>query len=473
MRYLLLILLLVLNIGYSQCLGDVNQDYTIDVLDVVLVISHILDDNEIDYDIADMNDDENIDILDIIGLLSIILEDRACSQLRLIQGTNVYQDTVGVVLEIENSPNITRLQCSILFDSNHLEYAGHNLLDYYTEPDEGGGYTYYLEFHEGRIDIGLISLYEIFGIESIVEGSGEIIEFDFQILNDSIPSTTANLPILDIYIEGYNYDTNAEFAYNLDSWAVEESLEIDLLISDFQELDLHVYADTEEHVNPDNSITYTTELYALVLNDFGVSLPNIEILFQKLHPYGSLNSSLAQTDSLGNPANVTYTLESPYFSLSDTTIVQEFEISLVSFENIFENFSVSYFFSSNDDPEFNVSSFNFYPNSSVMEYELNSQNEISVIALNDAGIGVQDVMVGFELIGNPYGEIIEQYAYTCCLNGNIDSTSTDTTFQFPGIANITYTNFQGGSDTLNAYIFHPYTSEILFIDSLILNNEPN
>ena len=60
---------------YSQCLGDLNEDYTINVQDVVIMISSILYDDEIDYDVADINDDGNVDILDIISVVNIILDE--------------------------------------------------------------------------------------------------------------------------------------------------------------------------------------------------------------------------------------------------------------------------------------------------------------------------------------------------------------------------------------------------------------
>ena len=64
---------------YSQCLGDVNDDYAIDVQDVVIMINTIVYDDDIDYDVADINDDGNIDVLDIISLINIILyENNPC-----------------------------------------------------------------------------------------------------------------------------------------------------------------------------------------------------------------------------------------------------------------------------------------------------------------------------------------------------------------------------------------------------------
>ena len=64
---------------YSQCLGDLNEDYTINIQDVVIMISSILYDDEVDYDVADINDDGNVDILDIISVVNIILyENNSC-----------------------------------------------------------------------------------------------------------------------------------------------------------------------------------------------------------------------------------------------------------------------------------------------------------------------------------------------------------------------------------------------------------
>ena len=74
MTNLLLILLLFGNFAFSQCQGDVNEDYTIDILDVVLILGNILDDDEIDTDIADMNDDNTVNIIDVVTLINQILE---------------------------------------------------------------------------------------------------------------------------------------------------------------------------------------------------------------------------------------------------------------------------------------------------------------------------------------------------------------------------------------------------------------
>ena len=65
---------------YTQCLGDMNDDYSVDIQDVVIMINIIIYDDEIDYDDADINDDGNINILDIIGIVNIILyENNPCT----------------------------------------------------------------------------------------------------------------------------------------------------------------------------------------------------------------------------------------------------------------------------------------------------------------------------------------------------------------------------------------------------------
>ena len=75
---LLLILLLVLNFAYSQCsgLGDINDDYNVDILDVIYLINIILDENNVPDNliyICDINSDSNIDIFDSVLLVNVIL----------------------------------------------------------------------------------------------------------------------------------------------------------------------------------------------------------------------------------------------------------------------------------------------------------------------------------------------------------------------------------------------------------------
>ena len=56
--------------------GDVNQDGEQNVQDIILIINHIIDSEELNSDqieIADMNNDNNLDVLDIIILINIII----------------------------------------------------------------------------------------------------------------------------------------------------------------------------------------------------------------------------------------------------------------------------------------------------------------------------------------------------------------------------------------------------------------
>ena len=52
-------------------LGDINNDFNIDILDVIQLVDMIL--NDINENFADINNDQNIDILDVIQLVNIIL----------------------------------------------------------------------------------------------------------------------------------------------------------------------------------------------------------------------------------------------------------------------------------------------------------------------------------------------------------------------------------------------------------------
>ena len=57
--------------------GDINDDHTINIQDIIMLINYILEDNEPNQDwlnIADLNDDEQINIQDVILLVDLILQ---------------------------------------------------------------------------------------------------------------------------------------------------------------------------------------------------------------------------------------------------------------------------------------------------------------------------------------------------------------------------------------------------------------
>ena len=60
---------------YTQCLGDINDDYIINIQDVVIIVNNIVYDVDINHNAADMNDDGNINVLDIITIINIIFSD--------------------------------------------------------------------------------------------------------------------------------------------------------------------------------------------------------------------------------------------------------------------------------------------------------------------------------------------------------------------------------------------------------------
>ena len=53
--------------------GDLNDDSTINVLDIIILVNHILSPATIELDGSDINDDGEVNILDIVHLVSIIL----------------------------------------------------------------------------------------------------------------------------------------------------------------------------------------------------------------------------------------------------------------------------------------------------------------------------------------------------------------------------------------------------------------
>ena len=57
-------------------LGDINYDGIINISDVIIIISFILEDSNPDYQeliISDVNLDGNLDVLDVVDIVNIIL----------------------------------------------------------------------------------------------------------------------------------------------------------------------------------------------------------------------------------------------------------------------------------------------------------------------------------------------------------------------------------------------------------------
>ena len=58
-------------------LGDVNMDNAINVIDIVSMVNHILDFNQLEnqsFNLGDINNDGEINVVDIIQVVNFILE---------------------------------------------------------------------------------------------------------------------------------------------------------------------------------------------------------------------------------------------------------------------------------------------------------------------------------------------------------------------------------------------------------------
>ena len=74
---LLIISFIILNFSFSQtCDGDSNNDFIVNVLDIITAVTHVLEEDIISgiaFDNTDLNNDGSIDILDVIAITSLIL----------------------------------------------------------------------------------------------------------------------------------------------------------------------------------------------------------------------------------------------------------------------------------------------------------------------------------------------------------------------------------------------------------------
>ena len=243
--------------------------------------------------------------------------------------------------------------------------------------------------------------------------------------------------------------------------------------------ELITYAESSEEIIDNINIQYTTDLYAKVLNEYGSQMSNMPVLFQKLTPgIGSLNTSVAYTDSTGEAATVSFMIypnELNNFP-ADTTVTVDFNVSVYGneSENLTESLSLTYQINGNTEPEYNISEFHFYPNSDAISHNLYDQTQISIIAKDEAGVGVSNVLVRFSLEESnsraSYGELNAGLVYTCCDTAT-DSTVTDSTSQGQnGVASVIYSNIEGGADVITAYVLDPEDAEnMIAIDSLFIS----
>ncbi len=68
----LIIAIVMSSFIYAQCPGDVNDDFVVNVQDVVLVVNNIIYSTDINYS-ADINEDGYVNVLDVVSITNIIL----------------------------------------------------------------------------------------------------------------------------------------------------------------------------------------------------------------------------------------------------------------------------------------------------------------------------------------------------------------------------------------------------------------
>ena len=76
---------------YTQCLGDLNQDNNINILDIILLVNIILDDSEAGP-VSDLNSDNSLNILDIILLVNTTLGNNNTCEITWGEETESFPD---------------------------------------------------------------------------------------------------------------------------------------------------------------------------------------------------------------------------------------------------------------------------------------------------------------------------------------------------------------------------------------------
>ena len=100
-------------------LGDINNDSNLDVLDVVSIVSFILDNStptDEEATISDINEDTNIDVLDVIILVGMILDGS--------NTTNLCQEGLSAAVKFTTFAEYTFEAFSLIIETGDLESLG-------------------------------------------------------------------------------------------------------------------------------------------------------------------------------------------------------------------------------------------------------------------------------------------------------------------------------------------------------------
>ena len=100
-------------------IGDINNDSNLDVLDVVSIVSFILDNStptDEEATISDINEDTNIDVLDVIILVGMILDGS--------NTTNLCQEGLSAAVKFTTFVEYTFEAFSLIIETDDLEGLG-------------------------------------------------------------------------------------------------------------------------------------------------------------------------------------------------------------------------------------------------------------------------------------------------------------------------------------------------------------
>ena len=235
---------------------------------------------------------------------------------------------------------------------------------------------------------------------------------------------------------------------------------------------MSTWMNTGEILVDNINVAVSDTLYAQVTNESGGPVSNIPVLFKLLDTsYGYLSQTLVYTDSTGGMASSIFNLDPSSLPVGEDDFQIDFEISVLNSDEFIDSLSVVIHLDENlFTPEYNVAEFHFYPNSASHNHILGDESELVVIAKNNAGVGICNVPIRFELqqSRSSYGEINTALSYTTC---EAESDTSSESHQ-NGTTSVIYTNIEGtGSDVLRAFILDPNNSSIvLYEDEITINN---
>jgi len=142
-------------------------------------------------------------------------------------------DYVTISLQIDDSPNLAKLNNLITYDSDVLSYTQHEFLDFFNEENYSLSLNHYINDVDNQGEFALNFQHDVINdldldvtSDSFSKGWGGIVNITFLVTSSEDSTSTIQLSKNNIEAMGYNIEDSQSYSFDIDYWTVEEALQV-------------------------------------------------------------------------------------------------------------------------------------------------------------------------------------------------------------------------------------------------------